>query len=278
MAEDQNPAWMLPDPVEDCEDETEALAGLAQCNSLLTMSGTKPKKKKRPVLLLDPEEVAKAHSQMALTAAQDFADPEGAAARRPAQGLGTADDLGDTDQSTVHSESAREGAAPRPAPLTALPDASDRIVESNAAEPITEPKRHAAPPSRTDTGEDRLRRSNHPASVSTTPETPPPTRQREPSSFAPAPLLRGDKAEPQPVPGSRSRNFVEVPFEDEKAATAKATAAPLARKAAPPPPPEPNSLRRNLRPQPVRNEPEGSSFAALLARLRAAIQRMTWRR
>jgi hypothetical protein len=292
LAGDRNPAWTLPDPVDDCETEAEAFAGLAQCNSLLNMGGAKPKKKKRPVLLLDPQEAANAHSELAMTAAQDFADPERAAARQPALALSTgveASDYADTGNAVD------EWAARGPTPLSALP--AEEASGTSHADPApieTSPNRPAAidpaplapKPSKPSEGLETARRVS-PASNATgqqrTVEATPAPIAREPAPrpqerFVPAPEARvavaPEPPPPQPRPAhARTNRFVEVPFEAELPAQVEQVPA-----SSRTPEPERNALRRNLQERPSRSEPAVPSFSGLLARLRAAIERFTGRR
>jgi hypothetical protein len=278
LAEDRNPAWTLPDPVEDSETEAEALAGLAQCNSLLTMGGTKPKKKKRPVLLLDPEEAARAHSQMALTAAQDFADPESAAARQPTLGLSARDAQRDTVKASGSSETredSREWAARGPSPLSSSPLETTPDFESSDSRSTATPQSQATSPLRTIPDDDTADDTDAPVSHPTQAEPPRVLRSHDRLSNAPALAMHGDAPRPRSTPSLRERNYIEVPFENEIPAPAEAMTAPVAPQ--PALSPKPNRLRRHVRPQPIRSEPAESSFAGLLARLRAAIERMTWR-
>lgn len=259
LAEDRNPAWTLPDPVDECETEAEAFAGLARCNSLLTMGGTKPmKKKKRPVLLLDPEEAANAHSELALTAAQDFADPERAASRQPAIGLSSADQTCSDDvPSQACDEDWREWAARVPTPLSTLP--LDPEPEAAEPAPIAWPEGSTA---------------DHRNLADEIPGSAPTRVPVEP------PAVEADAAEPVPAPLRPARirrdHFVEVPFEDEGDTSAEASVPAPVHEAAPEP--ERSTLRRTLQMHPVQSEPATPSLAGLLARLRAAIGRLTGRR
>lgn len=293
LAGDRNPAWTLPDPVDECETEAEAHAGLAQCNSLLTMGGAKPKKKKRPVLLLDPEEAANAYSEMALTAAQDFADPERAAARQPASGLTATNEVADpADPASAGDNAEDEGAARGPTPLSPLPAdlradpsadvaADDEPVSDSIAPAPVEPReerRDALPrkPRSNDSIDGAQTRQAKPGPIEPRPVEPAAApQQQEPSLPAVEESAEPEPRSPQPRPvPARSSRFVEVPFEPEPAPEAEGTAAP--RKA--PAEPARNALRRNLHVRPIRSEPAVPSFAGLLARLRAAIERITGRR
>lgn len=275
LAEDMDPAWLLPDPVDDSEDEAQATAGLAQCNSLLAMSGTKPRKKKRPVLLLDPEEAAKALSQMTLTAAQDFADPERAAMRQPTLGLSAADECDELADTAEPGEGWREWAERGPTPLSTLPVEREEAEPKEASVPAPKeaPAKAASPvatskptkPTNAPAPDTNRKATTVAAPTIAAPRKETPRLAAVPDSF---------EASKAPAPAPHANRFVEIPFEEEPVAEAPKAAPRLTVV----PEPERSAARRKLQTRPIAGDGGAPSFASLLARLRAAIERITTRR
>ncbi|PEQ14308.1 hypothetical protein B2G71_01520 [Novosphingobium sp. PC22D] len=316
MAEDLHPSWVLPEPVEESETEAEAVTGLAQCTSLLTMGG-RSGKKKRPVLLLDPEEAAKAYRQMETTAAQDFADPERANARLvPTTGLSPVANGADSRVDETGPEDWRAWAEMTPPTLSVVPqDAGPSPVgavrpaetvddETSGLSPDTPPNapdraspRAVAPvadsppapsPARSDRSRAPIARlpaepiARLPATSLTRPEQ----RRAAPADGAPAPeAARGTppSREPVTVQGAqesrqpRRQKFEEVPFAPESRVLAEAAPEAVFSRLPRGAEPARSALRRDIAVQPVKPLSERSPVVAFLLAVRKAFARLASR-